>query len=455
MTPTIVCSTLPSRIVLPITPASPSNRSRHTSSPITSTGGAPGRSSLSRSVRPSSGATRATSKPAAVISATSIGSTSPVPAIRLRWTVRNAPRSTSDRSSRRQTAKSWSTRWSLYWRRGSRLTSETTRSPSCSGRSGKKYELKTAKAPALIATATAIPRPPTTASPGALASIRAPSRRSRVNRGAQASQRSSRTPSLAPSMPPKASRARRRASSAESPARRSFSVSISRWKASSSSSSRSTARRRTRARSRRDHRLVQLFARFMASRRPQDELDHVHVAPPLLRLRAEGPAPGARELVVLRPPPVLGGAPLALDPPLLLEPLEGRVERALADVQRVARELLDPLRDGPPVHGLERQRLEDQQVQRAADDVGLGGGGRGGAGAWPRAGGARGRPAAGRGGPRACCAPGETAWGTGGPGGPGGGRVGGGGGGGGRGGGGMTAPSVVSASDTIVIGRVS
>ena len=37
--------------------------------------------------------------------------------------------------------------------------------------------------------------------------------------------------------------------------------------------------------------------------------------------------------------------------------------------RRVARELLQPLCDRPPVHRLERERLEDQEVERTSDDV--------------------------------------------------------------------------------------
>jgi hypothetical protein len=45
------------------------------------------------------------------------------------------------------------------------------------------------------------------------------------------------------------------------------------------------------------------------------------------------------------------------------------VERALVDLQHVARDLLNALRDSPAMHGLERERLEDQHVQRALEDV--------------------------------------------------------------------------------------
>ena len=46
----------------------------------------------------------------------------------------------------------------------------------------------------------------------------------------------------------------------------------------------------------------------------------------------------------------------------------------MIDVENAARELLDSRADAPPVHGFERQRLEDQQIERASEDVRLVGG---------------------------------------------------------------------------------
>src|SRR4029453_10427245 len=45
--------------------------------------------------------------------------------------------------------------------------------------------------------------------------------------------------------------------------------------------------------------------------------------------------------------------------------MQGRVERALVDLEHAAGPLLDPLGDAPPVHGLDLERLEHQHVQRA------------------------------------------------------------------------------------------
>src|SRR5439155_26114690 len=78
----------------------------------------------------------------------------------------------------------------------------------------------------------------------------------------------------------------------------------------------------------------------------------------------------ARETIVLRVAMILRRAPLALDPSLLLEALERGVERSLIDVEHTPRELLDALADAPAVHRLERQCLEDEQIERSAENVG-------------------------------------------------------------------------------------
>ena len=52
---------------------------------------------------------------------------------------------------------------------------------------------------------------------------------------------------------------------------------------------------------------------------------------------------------------------------------EGDFERVALPHQDsdVLRDLLQPLRDAPAVHRLERNRLEDQEVERALEDVSL------------------------------------------------------------------------------------
>src|SRR6185437_8004412 len=100
------------------------------------------------------------------------------------------------------------------------------------------------------------------------------------------------------------------------------------------------------------------------------ELDGVHVPPPAVRLGADR-APARRgEPVVLGPAVVLARPPFALDPALLLEPLQRRIERTLIDVEHAARHLLNARADPPAVHRLEGERLQDEEVERAPKDVG-------------------------------------------------------------------------------------
>ena len=51
--------------------------------------------------------------------------------------------------------------------------------------------------------------------------------------------------------------------------------------------------------------------------------------------------------------------------------MERRIERALVDLEDVARDLLDALGDAPAVHCLEGQCLEDEHVERPLQDVGV------------------------------------------------------------------------------------
>ena len=67
----------------------------------------------------------------------------------------------------------------------------------------------------------------------------------------------------------------------------------------------------------------------------------------------------------------LGRAPLGGDPALMLQAVQRRIERALLHAQQFVRDLLDALRDRPAVHRLERDRPQDQQVERALNQVGL------------------------------------------------------------------------------------
>src|SRR5262249_41555533 len=175
--------------------------------------------------------------------------------------------------------------------------------------------------------------------------------------------RASRHSSLIWATPPSSSRARRAASAGESPAAMCLSTCFSRWKRSSSSSSCSTAFRRNSARSRN--------ARSVSMAGPPRSLSlfqHLsdgggELAPGAL-LHLELLAAAARQRVVLGAAVVVGRAPLRVDEAPPLEGGEGRVERALLDLEHAARDLVEPLRDRPAVPRPERQGLEDEEVER-------------------------------------------------------------------------------------------
>src|SRR5687768_8851849 len=86
-------------------------------------------------------------------------------------------------------------------------------------------------------------------------------------------------------------------------------------------------------------------------------------------LGAELRAPARRELVELCLAIVLGESPLALDPALALQAMQGRVERTLLDEKRVVAPFADEPRHGVAVHWPPGQRSEDQEVERPLQQV--------------------------------------------------------------------------------------
>ena len=86
----------------------------------------------------------------------------------------------------------------------------------------------------------------------------------------------------------------------------------------------------------------------------------------LCGLGAEGAAAGRREAVVLGAAVVVGELPVAVDPFFLLQSLERGIERSLVDLEHAVGGLLDALGDAPAVHGPERERAEEEEVDRAA-----------------------------------------------------------------------------------------
>src|SRR5687768_14773607 len=70
---------------------------------------------------------------------------------------------------------------------------------------------------------------------------------------------------------------------------------------------------------------------------------------PARRLRAKSLPPQGGQPIVLRLAVVVRRPPLARDEPLVLEPVQGGIERPLLDRQRAARDLLDAQEHPVPV----------------------------------------------------------------------------------------------------------
>jgi len=74
---------------------------------------------------------------------------------------------------------------------------------------------------------------------------------------------------------------------------------------------------------------------------------------------------GSGELVVLRSTIVVRRSPTGLHPTAALEAMQRWIERALRNLKRFTRDLLNALGDRPAVLRAERKCLQDQQVERA------------------------------------------------------------------------------------------
>src|SRR5262249_44720223 len=91
---------------------------------------------------------------------------------------------------------------------------------------------------------------------------------------------------------------------------------------------------------------------------------------PAVGFLAQSTAPCRRELVETGAPVVVGHAPFAVEQPAMFEAIERRIERALLDGERVAGDLLDAEQDAVAVQRPERGRLQDEQIERPAEQRG-------------------------------------------------------------------------------------
>ena len=77
-----------------------------------------------------------------------------------------------------------------------------------------------------------------------------------------------------------------------------------------------------------------------------------------------------RERIELGAAIVFAGLPLGGDPALLFEFVKGGIERAVADLENVAGDLLEALADGPAVERFEGEDFEEEKIECALEKVG-------------------------------------------------------------------------------------
>src|SRR5438128_89883 len=83
-------------------------------------------------------------------------------------------------------------------------------------------------------------------------------------------------------------------------------------------------------------------------------------------------APRPRQPVVIRATIVFELNPLRSNPALSLHAVQRGIDSAVSLRQRVVRELVNPLGNRETVHGLARERLEDEHVQRPMERFSFG-----------------------------------------------------------------------------------
>src|SRR5690606_41731269 len=101
----------------------------------------------------------------------------------------------------------------------------------------------------------------------------------------------------------------------------------------------------------------------------EDMRDGLRQPVPVLGFLAESFPAEPRERVEFGSAIVLGLAPLRADPAPLLELVQRRIQRSVADLKHVARKHLEPPTDRPAVHRLESEHLQNQQIERSLDEI--------------------------------------------------------------------------------------
>src|SRR5262245_15088062 len=84
----------------------------------------------------------------------------------------------------------------------------------------------------------------------------------------------------------------------------------------------------------------------------------------------QAPPPDASQRVELGPASEFARFPFRRDPALLLQLVQGRIKRSIANLEHSARDLLQTLAHSPAVKRPQSQNLEYQQVQSALYEIG-------------------------------------------------------------------------------------
>src|SRR5437660_1104970 len=204
---------------------------------------------------------------------------------------------------------------------------------------------------------------------GFLRSVRTPYRRSCHNPSTKDSQPAERTTSFVPSRFPRSKRTVRSASLRLIPSFIFSSAAISRKPFSSSSNSLLTRSFRNSDRSPLAIFRSNDIAFPLTLRRLQDSGDRRHLPSPFSRFAVEPLSSLLGQGVVLCAPAVLGRFPFALDQSIPLQPLKSDKQRTCIESENALAHLFEPHGDPISVHGFERQRFQNEHVQRALDEI--------------------------------------------------------------------------------------
>src|SRR2546421_7089562 len=101
--------------------------------------------------------------------------------------------------------------------------------------------------------------------------------------------------------------------------------------------------------------------------------DGLHVALPRRRLGLQLLPAGGGEPVEAGALPLVGEPPFAVHQLALLEPVQGDVQGAVGDLERAGRRIADGAGDAVAVPRAPRERLENEDVERALEEVDRGG----------------------------------------------------------------------------------